>query len=153
MGQRRSPGALESAVLRALWAAGAPLTAQEIRTRIADDSPTMPALTTVLTVLDRLRIKQLVTKTAAAGGHVFAAASSESGFTADAMVAALLAAADRDAALLRFARRLEGRDLQVLRRALDGAPDSRDGGGSDGDTGGLGDGPDNGPDDDPVDPR
>jgi predicted transcriptional regulator len=129
MAHRRSRGALEQAVLRVLWDEGGPMSARQIRDRIAGDPAAaggaasgVPALTTVLTVLDRLRAKHLVTKDAAAGGFVFATVSSESGFAADAMVTALLAATDRDAALLRFARRLDGRDLEVLRQALDGAP-------------------------------
>lgn len=118
MSERRTRGELESAVLHALWDAREPLSAREILGRFGE-SEGVPALTTVLTVLDRLRAKGRVAKTASPGGGVlFEATESESRYTADAMLAALVGAADRSAALLRFAGDLDERDIAVLRRAL-----------------------------------
>lgn len=118
MSERRTRGELESAVLRALWDAPAPLSAREILGRFGE-SEGVPALTTVLTVLDRLRAKGRVSKTASPGGGVlFEATESESRYAADAMLAALVGTADRSAALLRFAGDLDERDVAVLRRAL-----------------------------------
>ncbi len=116
---RRSRGALEAAVLRVLWDADRPLTAREVQQRVDADAG-VPALTTVLTVLDRLRVKRRVDKAVSPdGSHRFAPSQSESGYTAEAMMTALLATADRNAALLRFAGRLDPRDVAMLRRALD----------------------------------
>jgi len=128
MPQRRSRGALEAAVLEMLWAAGRPLSARELRERFAEglggdpavDGET-PALTTVLTVLERLQGKGLVLRTRSEDGRaMFSAARSQSGLAADAMVAALKAATDRDTVLLRFARRLDEHELDLLRKALGG---------------------------------
>ena len=125
MSERRTRGELESAVLRALWTADAPMSARDILGTF-DDFDGVPALTTVLTVLDRLRAKGRVTKSAAAGGgFVFEATESESRFAANAMLAALVGAADRSAALLRFAGDLDERDIAVLRKVLTPAKDER----------------------------
>lgn len=119
MAARRTRGALEAAVLRALWDTDRPLTARDVR-ELLDPGTGTPALTTVLTVLERLRTKGRVRRLPrSGGGHLFAPAQPESGHVAEAMMSALLAASDRDAALLRFTGRLDDRDVELLRRALD----------------------------------
>ena len=115
---RRPRGELETAVLRILWGSSTPLPAKDIREAFADQS-SIPALTTLLTVLDRLARKGTVVKEPASGaGYVFSAASSESTFAATAMVSALLSSNDRSTALLRFAGQLDASDLEALRRAV-----------------------------------
>jgi predicted transcriptional regulator len=127
MTERRTRGALESAVLRILWDAGSPLSARDIQSRF-DQSASIPALTTLLTVLDRLRAKQHVEKLpVAGGGFVFSAAQSESRYAADAMLSALVGSSDRSAALLRFAGDLSERDIQLLRTAIDASDATREG--------------------------
>ena len=103
-------------MLQILWQAAGPLTARQIQERF--DSSAVPALTTILTVLDRLRVKDLVDKATADRGYVFAASQSQSGYVAEAMRAALATAEDRSPALLQFAATLDDRDLDTLRRAL-----------------------------------
>ncbi|MEJ2579707.1 MAG: BlaI/MecI/CopY family transcriptional regulator [Kineosporiaceae bacterium] len=121
MALRRSRGALESAVLHILWDATDPLTAREVRQRV-DPGAGTPALTTVLTVLDRLRVKGQVHRLPREGaGHLFTPARTESGHVAEAMVSALDGATDRDAALLRFTGRLAPHEVELLRRALPAA--------------------------------
>ncbi len=116
--ERRSSGALEAAVMRLLWDADGPLTARELQSRFAAQ-PAPPALTTVLTVLERLRTKHRVRRIESTDGRLtFAAAQSESRHAAETMAAALLAASDRSAALLRFAGALDQTDLELLRRAV-----------------------------------
>ena len=51
MAARRTRGALEAAVLRALWDTDRPLTARDVR-ELLDPGTGTPALTTVLTVLN-----------------------------------------------------------------------------------------------------
>ena len=117
---RRNRGELESSVLRILWAAGEALSARQVVERMPDAEP---ALTTILTVLDRLVKKESVTKAPnGRGGFLFAAAAPESSFTADAMVTALSASSDRGAALLRFAGELDSRDIELLRKAITPGP-------------------------------
>jgi len=115
---KRSRGELENAVMRALWRAGAPSSAKEVQATFEADAT--PAITTVLTILDRLHKKGSVVKApAAGGGFVFSAAQSESESAASTMVSALVASSDRSAALLRFAGQLDPRDVEALRAALE----------------------------------
>jgi predicted transcriptional regulator len=93
---RRAAGELESAVLKALWDADAPLTPTEIRSRISPDL----AYNTVHTVLTRMCDKGLLHRTRVAGrpAYVAALASAEHGA---ARLHAVLQAADDRVALLR----------------------------------------------------
>ena len=105
-------------MLDALWAAdGAGLTARQVLD--AFDEP-RPALTTVLTVLDRLGRKgSVVREEHPEAPLTFRAAHSREDHTASLMSSALAAATDREAALLQFTGSLASDDLEVLRRALD----------------------------------
>jgi predicted transcriptional regulator len=114
----RAKGELRTAVLRILWAADRPLTAKEIRAAF-DPDETMPAITTLLTVLDRLGGSGLVDRAPTdIGESVFSASAPESEYTADAMLSALMNADDTSAALLRFAGELDDGHLEILRSAL-----------------------------------
>lgn len=118
----RAKGELRTAVLRILWAADEPLTAKQIRAAFPETDG-IPAITTLLTVLDRLGATGLVDRAPSASGEsVFSAASAESQFTADAMIAALLNADDSSAALMRFAGELDEGHLEILRKALGERP-------------------------------
>lgn len=114
---RRERGALESLVLRVLWHAEADLSAREVRESF--DEAERPALTTVLTVLDRLATKGLVRRTAAGNGSRFGPRRSESEEIAAAMARTLDGSEDREGALLRFAGQLDADDVAALGRALD----------------------------------
>ncbi len=114
----RAKGELRTAVLRILWAADEPLTAKQIRVSFDAEEP-VPAITTLLTVLDRLGVAGLVERTPSPSGEsVFAAATPESEYTADAMLSALLSSEDSTAALMRFAGELDDGHLEILRKAL-----------------------------------
>jgi predicted transcriptional regulator len=111
--------------MRALWDADAPLSAGDIRHGFSDDEGGEPALTTILTILERLRAKGRVVKhELPEGGLRFEAAVPESRAAASAMISALLGSRDRSAALLRFAGDLDADDAALLRRAL--GPDGDD---------------------------
>jgi predicted transcriptional regulator len=114
-------------VLDALWAAspeGAGLTARAILDAFPEPRP---ALTTVLTVLDRLGRKGTVTRHEHADAPLtFRASHSRADHTASLMNSALAASNDREAALLQFTGSLASDDLDALRRAIDSrAIDSR----------------------------
>ncbi|PZE67030.1 MULTISPECIES: BlaI/MecI/CopY family transcriptional regulator [unclassified Curtobacterium] len=121
-GQRSRPrGQLEQAVLDTLWSADASagdgLTARQVLDAFAEPRP---ALTTVLTVLDRLGRKGAVLREEHADAPLtFRAAHSREDHTASLMSNALAAASDREAALLQFTGSLASGDLEVLRRAID----------------------------------
>jgi predicted transcriptional regulator len=118
----RAKGELRTAVLRILWAADRPLTAKEIRASFGPDDA-VPAITTLLTVLDRLGSSGLVERApSSVGESVFSASAPESEYTADAMLSALMNADDTSAALLRFAGELDDGHLEILRSALNSRP-------------------------------
>jgi len=108
-------GELERKVMEVLWAdPGASATVRQV----AADLPGY-AYTTVLTVLDRLQHKGLVTRTKDGRAFRYAAASSREEYTADLMREALGAATDRDAVLVRFAETVSPAEAAILRRALE----------------------------------
>lgn len=90
--------------------------------RITDELPgETPALTTVLTVLERLRAKGRLHRSGdRATGYVYAAAVTESESVVTTMLGSLTGAGDRQAALLRFAGQLDRGDAEILRQALEG---------------------------------
>lgn len=117
--RRRAAGELEGEVLAALWRAGRPMTSGEVRAAL-DPSP---ALTTVLTVLDRLVSKGEVDRVGVSTRGVrFAPRHTESEHRGDEMRSVLAVASDREATLLSFAAALDEEDLAILRRAVDGRP-------------------------------
>ena len=116
MARRR--GALEAEVLQLLRSADHPLTARELQSGFADDAP---AVTTVLTVLDRLCRKGLVTRSDARTNITFTAAQSESEQAVETMLQSLQGISgsrDRRAVLLQFAGDLDADDAELLARAL-----------------------------------
>jgi predicted transcriptional regulator len=118
-GQRSRPrGQLEQAVLEALWSAGdAGLTARQILESFPEPRP---ALTTVLTVLERLGKKDAVVRDEHADAPLtFRAVRSRADHAAGLMQTALAGSSDRAAALLQFTGSLAEDDLDALRRALD----------------------------------
>lgn len=117
--QRRPHGALRDEILSVLVADRTPLTARQIATALTDGNRDEPALNTVLTVLDRLRLVGEVDKTRADSGELlFAAASHEPAEAAHDMLTALLRSKDRTGALANFAGSLDRADLDVLRKYL-----------------------------------
>nr|WP_269429488.1 BlaI/MecI/CopY family transcriptional regulator [Sinomonas humi] len=114
---RRPRGQLEGIVMRALWEADGALSARDVLGRFEQGE--VPALTTVLTVLERLRAKGHVVRTSADDGTArFAPAQPEPSFVAANMLTVLTDSQDRGAALLHFAGHLRDEDAELLRRAL-----------------------------------
>lgn len=115
MPQRR-PGSLGGTVLDALWDKPDGSTSTEIREAFPDPKP---ALTTVLTVLERLQVKGLVRRTKADGrGYLFFATVPRDDTVVQSMVQSLTTATDRNLALLNFAGNLTDEDRAILRKAL-----------------------------------
>lgn len=112
----RAHGGLESAILEALRTLDRPLTGRELTTQVGTP---VPAVTTILTVLNRMESKGLVVKQPGDGAMMFSAAQSSEENAAETMRAAFASASDREAVLLQFAGGLDGGDVDVLRRALD----------------------------------
>ena len=126
--RRRRHGALRNEVLSLLLHADGPLTARTITDTLAGPEGTTPALTTVLTVLDRLHHAGEVDKARSdAGELVFSVARHEASLVAHDMLDALLRSDDRTGALLSFAGHLHPDDLAVLRDLVGGEERPGDG--------------------------
>jgi predicted transcriptional regulator len=122
-------GHLERAVLQVLWERASPAAARDVlaalgqRAGADDGAPRELAITTVLTVLDRLRRKGLVRRERSGRAHLYQAAVSREAYVADLMLEALGQAPDRSAALTRFLGSVTPDDTDHLRRALAGQPE------------------------------
>ena len=120
-------------MLQVLWERPAPAAARDVlaalgeRDGAGEGAPRELAVTTVLTVLDRLRRKGLVRRERSGRAHLYQASVSREAYVADLMVEALGQAPDRSAALTRFLGSVTPDDTDHLRRALGGelapAPD------------------------------
>ncbi|WP_285116899.1 BlaI/MecI/CopY family transcriptional regulator [Leifsonia sp. fls2-241-R2A-40a] len=114
-------GELERAVMDALWDGDAPITAGELREKLAAarDAGKAPALTTILTVLSRLEAKGFVGRDRDARPHLYFAALSRAGHVADLMREVLESSSDRTEALAYFVGSVDESEAEMLRRLLD----------------------------------
>ena len=113
---------LEREVMTKLWDAGEPLTVRQVHELLSRDRDL--AYTTVMTVLDRLAKKGLVTQQRADRAYRYAPAQTREEMTAALMLDALGAAPDgpaRGAALMQFVGRVSPADAAALRAALEAA--------------------------------
>jgi len=115
-------GDLEREVLTQLWEAGEPLTVRQVHERLSAQRDL--AYTTVMTVLDRLAKKGVVTQERTDRAYRYVPAQSREEMTAALMLDALSAAPDgvRDAALAHFVGRLSP---EALTAAIEAAKKSR----------------------------
>ena len=122
--ERRAAGTLESEVLGILRAAPGPLTPGEVRDRLSGAGTGQRGLaySTVVTIMSRLQAKGLLSRRRAGRGFSYAPVD-EASLAAGRMSSALGSGSDRDAVLSRFVSGLSGRDAELLRRLLGGAPD------------------------------
>lgn len=126
-GPRRAAGALEAQVLAALWAAGAPLTPAAVQSEIGGEL----AYTTVMTILNRLHDKGVVTRERRGKAYAYAPVLERAEHAAAQMRAALDTSGDRPAALSRFLSALPPDDATVVRDLLGhGTPPERGGAGA-----------------------
>lgn len=108
-------GQLKRGVLQVLWDHPDGATAREVIDNL--EGPEL-AVTTVLTVLDRLRRAQLVTRDGSARPHRYFASVSREDYITDLMLDALGQAPDRGAVLSRFLGRVTAGDAAHVRRVL-----------------------------------
>jgi BlaI family transcriptional regulator, penicillinase repressor len=97
-------GDLEREVMTQLWDAGEPLTVRQVHERLSRQRDL--AYTTVMTVLDRLAKKGVVTQQKADRAYKYVPAQTREEMTASVMLDALTASDDQDAALAYFVGRL-----------------------------------------------
>lgn len=111
----RPLGELERAVMDALWQRGEPATVRDV---VDDLAERRLAYNTVMTVLNRLAAKELVTRTMDGRTGYYTPAASREAYIAELMLQALQLTGDRAAALNHFARTIERPDAAALRDAL-----------------------------------
>src|SRR3954470_15037874 len=117
-------GDLEREVMTQLWAAGEPLTVRQVHERLSAERGL--AYTTVMTVLDRLAKKGVVTQQKADRAYRYTATQTREEMTAALMLDALSATPDgaaRDAALAHFVGRVGPAGAAALAAALKAAAD------------------------------
>lgn len=114
---QRNRGELEASIMNVLWDSDHALTAKEVQSAFPEHTP---AVTTVITVLERMRMKGLVERSSEGGrSHVFAPTRSRLDDITAVMTGAYQSADDHGAALLLFAGSLSEEDRAFLRKALD----------------------------------
>lgn len=114
-------GDLERAVMDALWASPTPQTVRQVHDSLSEDRAL--AYTTVMTVLQRLAKKNLVTQIREDRAHKYVPTHPREDLVASLMVDALSEAeapGSRHAALVSFVGRVGADEAEALRRALDG---------------------------------
>jgi predicted transcriptional regulator len=112
--ERRAPGALESEVMSALWAADQPMSPADVQRALRGGL----AYNTVQTILIRLVDKGVAQRRAAGRGHVYWPTLDEAAAAAQQMRAALTGRPHRAAILQQFAAALDDADARTLRRLL-----------------------------------
>lgn len=112
----RSFGHLERDIMRVIWQAGTPVTGHDISAQLPPGRDI--AYTTVITVVDRLRDKGMLTRFRDGRSFRYTATVSEEEYAARLMSQALDALDDRAKALLHFAGQLDPGEAAALREAL-----------------------------------
>lgn len=115
----RPLGELEAAVMQRLWGAEAPVSVRDVLEDLQRERAL--AYTTVLTVLDHLHDKGLVTRTKQGRAYLYSPTMSREAHTAGLLEDVLSTSADRSATLLHFVGRLDESEVAELRSALDAA--------------------------------
>jgi predicted transcriptional regulator len=113
----RSFGELESAVMDQVWESDHPVRVRELLEQLHYDKAL--ALTTVLTVMERLYRKGWLARAKHGRAHEYWPTVSREDYAAGLMEQALEQGEDRAATLARFVAMLDSRELDQLRRALD----------------------------------
>ncbi|MFF2073201.1 BlaI/MecI/CopY family transcriptional regulator [Kitasatospora sp. NPDC058162] len=111
---RRPHGELVADVLAVLWAAGEPLTAQQVKETLNQGL----ARTTVATILTRLHEKGTLVRTRPGRSFAYAPVEDAAGLAAGRMRRELEKEPERDLVLKRFVSSLSEADEDVLRRLL-----------------------------------
>lgn len=112
---RRPDGALESAVLQALWARGAPSSPADVIDQMGTDL----AYTSIATILGRLCDKELVERSRQGRSFKYTATSSEADLTGRRIKSILAEASDRESALAGFAQALDADEVDQLAAILE----------------------------------
>ena len=109
-------GELEATVMDRMWSADAPRSVREILDDLQRDRAI--AYTTVMTVMERLFRKGMLTRVEHNRAYLYSTTQSRADYTAGLMAETLANATDKAATLVHFAERVSAREAKQLLKAL-----------------------------------
>ncbi len=112
----RQLGELEAVVMDRLWSWQQSATVREVLDDLRPER--MLAYTTVMTVMDNLHRKGLLSRVPEGRAYRYSPARSRADHTAELIASALATSEDRTAPLLRFVEQMDADELEVLRTSL-----------------------------------
>lgn len=115
----RQLGQLEAVVMGRLWSAARPVTVREVVEDLRQDRAV--AYTTVMTVLDNLRRKGMVSRAKDGRAYRYQPRFTREEHTAALMEEVLASSGNRQATLLHFVEQIPAQEIARLREALDAA--------------------------------
>jgi predicted transcriptional regulator len=121
--QVRAFGDLEAAVMERLWSWGEPATVREVCEDVNRERRL--AYTTVMTVMDNLHRKGVLSRESRGRAYVYTPVRSREEHAAELIAAVLVDSEDRTAPLLRFVERMTPLVVDRLREALNAADEPR----------------------------
>lgn len=116
-GHVRKLGELEAVVMQLMWARSEPTSVRDIVDEL--DRERELAYTTVMTVMDNLNRKQLLTRRMVGRAYSYQVAVTQAQYSAALIAAVVEDADDRTTALVQFLGQLEPAELARIRAALD----------------------------------
>jgi predicted transcriptional regulator len=117
-------GELEQAIMEVVWASDQPITGREVVDQLARSRPVV--YTTVLTVMDRLARKGILSKQPTGKAHTYQAVEPREAYTANRMARLLGAGGNPTTVLLRLVEQLPAEQAKQLRAALQAQTGSGD---------------------------
>lgn len=112
----RPLGSLESRVMEVLWDASEPMTVRAVLERLAEPRP---AYTTVMTVMDNLFRKGMLSRAQRGRAYAYSPLLDQPAYAAELLADVLEHCGDRAATLLRFLSRRPRDEVDELRALLD----------------------------------
>ncbi len=109
-------GELEATVMDRLWSSEGPRSVRDLLEELQQDRTI--AYTTVMTVLERLFRKGLLTRVEDNRAYLYSTVQSRADYTAGVMVDTLANATDKTATLVHFVDRVSAREAKALLKAL-----------------------------------
>lgn len=110
-------GELEAAVMERLWSRDGPASVREVREELQRDRQI--AYTTVMTVMDNLYRKGVLSRERAGRAYLYRPVHSREEHGAQLMEEVLAGSGDRSATLMRFFEEMNADEVVQLRRLLD----------------------------------
>lgn len=122
-GQVRQLGQLEAVVMARVWSADRPVLVREVLEEIQRERDI--AYTTVMTVMDNLHRKGVLSREREGRAYRYRAVRSREEHTADLMEEVFATSGDKAATLMHFVQQIDEGELEALRKLLVQPPSSK----------------------------